>query len=92
MKAKMPLVPGHEGVGIVTQVGERVTKYKVGDRVGIAWLHSACGTCEYCLTGWETLCYYQEATGNNDITVDLSIALSLHLSLNHTVLYSTFLS
>ena len=65
VKAKMPLVPGHEGVGIVHQIGERVTQHKVGDRVGIAWLHSACGMCEYCLTGWETLCSKQETTGKH---------------------------
>lgn len=63
VKSKMPLTPGHEGAGIVEQVGSQVTKYKVGDRVGIAWLHSACGQCEYCLSGWETLCTLQQNTG-----------------------------
>ncbi|GAE28456.1 alcohol dehydrogenase [Halalkalibacter wakoensis JCM 9140] len=63
VKPKLPLVPGHEGVGIVTEVGEGVTSIKVGDRVGIPWLYSACGECEYCLTGRETLCPDQENGG-----------------------------
>lgn len=56
VKPKLPLIPGHEGVGIVKEIGEGVTSIKVGDRVGIPWLYSACGECEYCLTGRETLC------------------------------------
>src|SRR6476620_6195713 len=59
VKPKLPLIPGHEGVGIVEEVGEGVTSIKVGDRVGIPWLYSACGECEYCLTGRETLCLDQ---------------------------------
>ncbi|MGE8205599.1 alcohol dehydrogenase AdhP [Heyndrickxia sp. NPDC080065] len=59
VKPKLPLVPGHEGVGIVEEVGEGVTSIKVGDRVGIPWLYSACGECEYCLAGQETLCLNQ---------------------------------
>lgn len=59
MKPKLPLIPGHEGVGVVEKLGEGVTSLKVGDRVGIPWLFSACGECEYCLTGWETLCKQQ---------------------------------
>ncbi|WP_017729344.1 alcohol dehydrogenase AdhP [Halalkalibacterium ligniniphilum] len=56
VKPKLPLIPGHEGVGIVEEIGEGVTSVKVGDRVGIPWLYSACGECEYCLTGREALC------------------------------------
>ena len=63
MKPKLPFVPGHEGVGHVAAVGSDVTLLKEGDRVGVPWLHSACGTCEYCLTGWETLCQQQQNTG-----------------------------
>ncbi|GAE34333.1 alcohol dehydrogenase AdhP [Halalkalibacter akibai] len=63
VKPKLPLIPGHEGVGIVTEIGEDVTNIKVGDRVGIPWLYSACGECEYCLTGRETLCHDQENGG-----------------------------
>ncbi|QQK81419.1 alcohol dehydrogenase AdhP [Salicibibacter cibi] len=55
-KPNLPLIPGHEGVGIVEKVGEGVKTVKVGDRVGVPWLYSACGECEYCLVGKETLC------------------------------------
>ena len=63
VKPTLPLVPGHEGVGIVTQVGAGVTLVGEGDRVVIPWLGYACGTCEYCVSGWETLCEGQLNTG-----------------------------
>lgn len=63
IKPKLPLVPGHEGAGYVAAVGDQVTSVKEGDRVGVPWLHDACGLCEYCLTGWETLCEHQHNTG-----------------------------
>ncbi|MFX3623961.1 MAG: alcohol dehydrogenase AdhP [Ectobacillus sp.] len=63
VKPKLPLIPGHEGVGVIEKVGEGVTHLKVGDRVGIPWLYSACGHCEYCLTGRETLCMEQQNAG-----------------------------
>lgn len=63
VKAKMPLIPGHEGVGIVTNIGKGVTEVKEGDRVALPWLAYACGHCEYCASGWETLCPYQENAG-----------------------------
>ncbi|MGC5327145.1 alcohol dehydrogenase AdhP [Brevibacillus sp. SYSU BS000544] len=63
VKPKLPLIPGHEGVGVVVEVAEGVKNIKVGDRVGIPWLYSACGECEYCLTGWETLCKDQLNAG-----------------------------
>jgi len=56
-------VPGHEGVGIVYSVGEGVTSTQPGQRVAAPWLGYACGTCEHCLTGWETLCLKQQNTG-----------------------------
>jgi propanol-preferring alcohol dehydrogenase len=59
----LPFVPGHEGIGTVAALGRGVTTLIEGDRVGIPWLHSACGVCEYCLTGWETLCPKQQNTG-----------------------------
>jgi alcohol dehydrogenase, propanol-preferring len=59
----LPFTPGHEGAGIVVAVGQGVSHLKEGDRVGIAWLHSACGHCEYCLSGWETLCPEQQNSG-----------------------------
>lgn len=63
VKPKLPLIPGHEGVGVVVKAGQGVTSVKVGDRVGIPWLYSACGECEYCLSGWETLCPKQLNAG-----------------------------
>ncbi|GGK24173.1 zinc-dependent alcohol dehydrogenase [Caldalkalibacillus thermarum] len=63
IKPKLPLIPGHEGVGVVEAVGEGVTSIKAGDRVGIPWLYSACGECDYCLTGRETLCPHQLNAG-----------------------------
>jgi propanol-preferring alcohol dehydrogenase len=63
VKPKLPLIPGHEGVGIVDGVGAGVKTVKEGDRVCIPWLGSACGICEYCTSGRETLCEQQENTG-----------------------------
>ena len=56
VKPDLPLIPGHEAIGLVAAVGSGVTSVKAGDRVGVPWLHSACGHCEYCLTAWETVC------------------------------------
>jgi len=56
LKPTLPFIPGHEAIGIVTAVGRDVTAVKEGDRVGVPWLYSACGHCEYCLTAWETVC------------------------------------
>ncbi|TFD44750.1 alcohol dehydrogenase AdhP [Cryobacterium frigoriphilum] len=67
VKPTPPFIPGHEGVGDVVAVGEGVTEIAVGDRVGNAWLWSACGTCQYCRTGWETLC---ESQINGGYSVD----------------------
>ena len=63
IKPMLPLVPGHEGTGIVAGVGSGVQRFKEGDRVGLAWLHDACGVCEFCVTGWETLCMSQHNSG-----------------------------
>jgi len=63
VKPTPPFIPGHEGVGTVVAVGDRVERVKVGDKVGNAWLASACGECEYCETGWETLCEKQQNSG-----------------------------
>lgn len=56
VEPKYPLIPGHEGIGKVVALGEGCTRLKIGDRVALAWLHDACGYCEFCLTGRETLC------------------------------------
>jgi propanol-preferring alcohol dehydrogenase len=63
VKPTLPFIPGHEGIGRVAAVGAGVTIVKEGDRVGVPWLHSACGHCEYCLAAWETVCPSETFTG-----------------------------
>lgn len=63
IKPTLPFAPGHEGAGVVVALGPGVTHLKEGDRVGIAWLHSACGHCHFCQAGWETLCLQQHNSG-----------------------------
>jgi propanol-preferring alcohol dehydrogenase len=63
VKPSPPFIPGHEGVGIVERLGPGVTEAALGDRVALPWLGYACGACEYCTTGWETLCEKQQNTG-----------------------------
>lgn len=60
---KKPLVPGHQVVGVVEELSENVTRFKKGDRVGMAWLHSTCGECRYCREGKENLCESARFTG-----------------------------
>lgn len=63
VKPVPPFIPGHEAAGTVAALGPGVKNLKVGDAVGVAWLHDACMSCEYCETGWETLCEHQHNTG-----------------------------
>ena len=63
VKPSPPFIPGHEGVGEVVALGDGVTNLTVGQLVGNAWLFSACGDCQYCNTGWETLCEQQQNAG-----------------------------
>ena len=63
VKPTPPFIPGHEGIGLVAAVGPGVTNVKVGDRVGVPWLYSACGHCEFCLSAWETVCAEAEFGG-----------------------------
>jgi alcohol dehydrogenase, propanol-preferring len=63
VKPSPPFIPGHEGVGIVDETGPGVTEVAVGDRVAVPWLGHACGVCDYCVSGWETLCLEQRNTG-----------------------------
>ncbi|NNM76447.1 alcohol dehydrogenase AdhP [Sphingomonas sp. ID1715] len=63
VRPKLPLIPGHEGAGYVAALGAGVRDLKEGDAVGAPWLHDACGHCEYCTAGWETLCERQRNTG-----------------------------
>lgn len=62
-RPKLPLVPGHEIVGVVRQTGQGVGRFKVGDRVGVPWLGWTCGQCDYCRTGRENLCEQARFTG-----------------------------
>ena len=61
----LPIVPGHQVVGRIEATGSRVSTLKAGDRVGIAWIHSACGKCGFCLSGNENLCPDFRATGRD---------------------------
>jgi len=63
VKPSPPFIPGHEGVGIVLELGPGVSEVALGDRVAMPWLGYACGTCDYCVSGWETLCLEQENMG-----------------------------
>lgn len=63
VRPSLPFVPGHEATGVVAGVGKGVTGFREGDPVGVPWLHDACGHCEFCETGWETLCDAQHNTG-----------------------------
>ncbi|MEM0143458.1 MAG: alcohol dehydrogenase catalytic domain-containing protein [Candidatus Parvarchaeum sp.] len=57
------IVPGHEVVGTIEEIGSEVKNQKIGDKIGIAWLYSSCGSCEYCLNGRENLCQNKQFTG-----------------------------
>ena len=63
--SQLPIVPGHQVVGRVESVGSKVSDIKTGDRVGVAWIFSACGACKFCLAGNENLCQSFEATGRD---------------------------
>jgi len=62
-RPKLPVVPGHQIVGTVSQVGAGVTRFALGDRVGVPWLYSTCGDCDYCRRGAENLCDQIRFTG-----------------------------
>lgn len=76
----MPRVPGHEAVGVVAATGADVSRLKVGDRVGMPWVYSSCGTCRLCLAGEESLCPAHDSTG---VTVDGGYAEFLVAPENH---------
>lgn len=61
----LPIVLGHQVVGTIVQIGKAVSIFSIGERVGIAWIYSACGNCEYCLEGSENLCKEFKATGRD---------------------------
>lgn len=63
IQAKFPIVLGHEIVGRVERMGSEAKKFNLGDRVGVAWIHSACGKCHFCKEGYENLCSEFQGTG-----------------------------
>ena len=63
LKPKLPVIPGHEIVGRVESLGSNATRFGIGDRVGIAWIYSACGKCRFCREGHENLCPEFQGTG-----------------------------
>jgi alcohol dehydrogenase, propanol-preferring len=79
---KKPLILGHEAVGRVVEIGAEVNNIKIGDRVGVAWIHYACGACELCLEGNENLCPKQQITG---ATVDGGFAELMKAKASHVV-------
>lgn len=82
VRPTLPFVPGHEGIGIVEQLGAGVTSRFIGERVAIAWLASACGSCRYCIDGRETLCEQQH---NSGYSVDGAFAEHAVASASHVV-------
>jgi propanol-preferring alcohol dehydrogenase len=62
---RYPMIPGHQAVGTVEELGQQVKDYHMGDRVGVAWIYSSCGTCAYCQQGLENLCSAFKATGRD---------------------------
>jgi len=63
--SRLPMILGHQVVGLVEAFGEEVANFDIGDRVGVAWIHSACGHCEFCIRGEENLCPLFIATGRD---------------------------
>ncbi|MDD1642714.1 MAG: alcohol dehydrogenase catalytic domain-containing protein, partial [Methylococcaceae bacterium] len=63
--SQLPIVPGHQVVGRVEAVGSKACTIQIGNRVGVAWIFFACGTCKFCLAGNENLCQSFEATGRD---------------------------
>jgi alcohol dehydrogenase, propanol-preferring len=61
----LPMIPGHQAVGKIVEVGRNATRWDVGQRVGVAWINAACGYCDYCRSGRENLCAEFKATGRD---------------------------
>ncbi len=62
---KLPVIPGHQVIGTIAKIGSGSTKFKIGERVGVAWIFSACGKCKFCKQGNENLCDEFVATGKD---------------------------
>lgn len=65
LPASLPIVPGHQVIGHISRLGSEVKGFKLGDRVGVAWIYSACGVCPFCLAGNENLCPNFQGTGRD---------------------------
>lgn len=65
LPSQFPIVLGHQIVGRVVEMGEEAKKFKIGDRIGIAWIKSSCGKCKFCLSGNEILCNDFKTTGRD---------------------------
>jgi alcohol dehydrogenase, propanol-preferring len=61
----LPIIPGHQVIGRVTGIGKDVRTFKTGDRIGVGWIHTACGQCPFCMEGRENLCPDFKATGRD---------------------------
>ena len=61
----LPVIPGHQVIGVVEARGQGSELYNIGDRLGVAWIYASCGHCEYCLSGRENLCPGFRATGRD---------------------------
>jgi len=86
---KKPVIPGHQIIGIVDEIGEEVTSFKEGDRAGAAWLYSSCGSCKFCNSGRENLCNNAEFTGwdvNGGYAefIVINQDFAFHLGTNHS--------
>jgi alcohol dehydrogenase, propanol-preferring len=62
-RSVLPIIPGHQVIGRIREIGVAVTNHKIGDRVGVPWLHRTCGVCVYCRDGKENLCEQADFTG-----------------------------
>ncbi len=63
--SRFPIIPGHQIVGRVERCGKKAKRFRIGDRIGVAWIHSACGNCRFCRGGQENLCADFKATGRD---------------------------
>ena len=81
---ELPVVPGHQVVGLVEKLGKGTSKFNVGDRVGVAWIFSACGDCKFCLEGNENLCDDFRATGK-DVNGGYAEYMTVHEKYAHPI-------
>ncbi|HTM86076.1 MAG TPA: alcohol dehydrogenase catalytic domain-containing protein, partial [Mycobacterium sp.] len=81
VKPKIPLIPGHEGVGVVVAAGDGDLPVQVGQRVALPWLGHACGHCRYCVGGWETYCTSPQYMGYtmDGSYADYAVAYASHV-------------